>query len=662
MNELTGQALLVIWFLLWTIGGYWISMCAFRLTPAEGSVVGLLVGLTTQISIVNFLVRVTHFRTAIWITAIIVFIIGLILTLKIGGTRALKIKISLTHILIIITLTYIFFLISRGLAIYDDYAHLPTISIMATGEIPPYFAYNPEIPYRYHYFALLLGAEIKAISGSLPWTAWDLARSITVAPAVLLGGYWAYRVTRQKISLFLGGVGVLFISGTRWLLLLIPDSLLMWLSSDVRLIGAGADAGPNLISSLANPWPIDGQGSYQFPFAFENGLFQSGVEGVHSVIGLIFPAILFALLLVSTRWRNGWAIVITIILVSSIGLITEIELLLLTISFFLFTVIVMIKNHGVRLPEKLAKWGFIWLLSWVIIVFQGGAWSEVFDGVIAKIFQVPPPLAYQESGFILARPSIISNQLGELSLLNIKSIIITLFEVGPVLALMPLVLIWGKKAFRAERWFEASVACAALISLGMVFVRFSGSVRNTSRLYFFVSVCSLMAVSLGLLWMRNRPHITQLLLRAIMGITFFGGIVMLGVQMPNIKNHQYSFFIEPYDVQMTRLYWNQLDADALVFDPQPSRGSTVLGRYTQAGTTWYEPIDQFTNFLQTPDVYRLREAGYSYAYLDKTYWDELGLEGKSVFLQPCVNMIHEVDEITHSQGWRKLYDIRACEK
>ena len=80
-------------------------------------------------------------------------------------------------------------MISRGLAIFDDYAHLPTISIMATGEIPPQFALNPDIPYSYHYFLLLFGAQIISLTGIMPWTAWDIARTFTIAPAVFLEDY-----------------------------------------------------------------------------------------------------------------------------------------------------------------------------------------------------------------------------------------------------------------------------------------------------------------------------------------------------------------------------------------------------------------------------------------------------------------------------------------
>ena len=657
---LIGDLFFLIWVMCWIIGGWWLSRAAFKLQPEEEGIVGLVVGLTAEIGLANFIGRVLSFPWTIWLSALVVFFAGMGFALRQGGLKGLKIKIIPGQWLAFIAITYIFFLVSRGLALYDDYAHLPTLSIMATGEIPPVFALNPDIPLRYHYFVLLFGAQIMRLTSGLPWTAWDIARSFTVAPAVLLGGLWAFRVTKNRFAELLGSAGVLFISGTRWLFLLLPDTILTWLSSEVKLIGAGAASGSTLVASLPNPWPVDGQGSFPFPYAFENGIFQTGAEVVHNVIGLMLTAVLFTLLLTATRWRNVGGVFISIILISSIGLLTEIELMLMAIAMLLIVLAWIIHTHSFKLPMGLRRWLAVWVISGFIIAVQGGAWTDTLLAILARLQGRTAPISYQVTGLRLASPSIVSNHLGVLSLLDIKSIVVALIEIGPILLVLPLIAIWGWKAARSERWFEATIFNAAILSLAMVFVHFSGSLRNSSRLYFFVPVCVLMTVSSLWVWASHRKRFIRGATGFLGGIVMFGGLIMLGVQFPNIKNHQFSFFITRNDVVMTENYWNKLEPDALVFDPFPNRATTILGRHTKTGLTWYENVPEFEDWVKLPDVYRLRKAGFSYAYFDQDYWNQLTTDKQKAFEQPCVVLIQKVFKPRRAD-WRKLYDIRACQ-
>jgi hypothetical protein len=226
--------------------------------------------------------------------------------------------------------------------------------------------------------------------------------------------------------------------------------------------------------------------------------------------------------------------------------------------------------------------------------------------------------------------------------------------------ILPLLAIWGWKAARAERWFEATLMGGAVLSLTMIFVRFSGSVRETSRIYFFVNICVLMAVPLSWLWASHRKQIIRQVTIVLACVTFLGGIILLGVQMPNMKNQLYSFFITPYDATMTEKYWNKLEPGALVFDPEAIRGATVFGRYSIAGESWYKFTPEFTALLADPDIFRLRQAGFSYVYLDQNYWVTLTNEQQADFAQPCVGLVEEVTRPNNDQIWRKLYDIRGC--
>lgn len=136
---------------------------------------------------------------------------------------------------------------------------------------------------------------------------------------------------------------------------------------------------------------------------------------------------------------------------------------------------------------------------------------------------------------------------------------------------------------------------------------------------------------------------------------------MLGVQMPNIKNQIFSFFITPYDVTMTEKYWNKLKPGSLVFDSVAVRGATVFGRYTVAGISWYKYTEEFTELVVNPDIHDLRQAGFSYVYMDQKYWQELTAEQQIGFAQPCVVLLEEVQRPRNDEIWRKLFDIRGCQ-
>lgn len=661
MQGLLNVILLFSWACCWIIGGMWLVKATFKLHSEEEMIIGIVVGLAAEVIITNFVARLVPLNFASWISALLVLLVGFLLVWRKLSLRNLLIKPSIKLLLAFIAIFFVFFQISRGLAIYDDYAHLPTISIMAAGNIPPQFALNPDITYSYHYFLLLFGAQIISLTGTMPWTAWDMARAFTIAPAVILGGLWALRVTRSKVAGCFGSAGVLFISGTRWLMLFIPGSILAVLSSQVDLLGAGLDSGPTLLRSLPNPWPVDGQGSYPFSFAFENGIFPSGAEMVFSPIGLMVVAIFFSLLLTGSRWRNRWAILPSVILISSLGLLTEIELVLMGLSVLILFLAAIIRRRSFKLPWGLWNWIIVWFVCTLLIAVQGGVPSNTLYSIIIQLLGQPAPVFHQVSGLIFASPSIVSGQLGILSLLDIRSILIALLEIGPVILVLPLVIIWGWKAARAERWFEATLMLAAVLSLGMVFVHFSGAVRNSSRLYFFINVCALMMVPLCWVWLQRRERWIKEITVILVCIVIFGGIVTLGIESVNIKNNTFSFFISPEDAKMTAQYWNKLDQDALVFDPTSSyRGTTVFGRYTRSNSTWYDERPDFIDLKSTLDIIALRNAGFSYVYLEDNTWRSMTDQQLEGFSQPCVVKMEEISDPETNTISRILFNISAC--
>jgi hypothetical protein len=235
-----------------------------------------------------------------------------------------------------------------------------------------------------------------------------------------------------------------------------------------------------------------------------------------------------------------------------------------------------------------------------------------------------------------------------------------LFEIGPVLLVLPLVAVWGLKAARAGRWFEATLMLAGVLGLGMVFVHYSGAVRNSSRLYFFITVCTMMLVPLGWLWLQRRRRWVREVAITLTGIVFFGGIVGLGIDGVNIKNNIFSFFITPEDARMTEQYWNTLEPGALVFDPIAERATTIFGRYTRSHVTWYELRPDYAELRDNPEVFALNEAGFSYVYLSDRNWQALTPAQQEDLSQGCVARVGEMRDPESGEVLRMLLDIRAC--
>ncbi len=83
---------------------------------------------------------------------------------------------------------------------------------------------------------------------------------------------WFRRLVRPKSLAVFGLLFVLLATGTRWLLLVIPEGYLAELSSQVQLTGSALTSGPELFRALVSPWIIEGGSPIPFPFAFSNGI------------------------------------------------------------------------------------------------------------------------------------------------------------------------------------------------------------------------------------------------------------------------------------------------------------------------------------------------------------------------------------------------------
>lgn len=649
------------WALLWIAGGWLLVASLFRLRGSENAMVGLGVGLVLQAWLANLLARGLPVVTAFWLSAGLVFAAGVISAVIFR--RDLQIEFSLPQWLLLILLTLLFNAIGNGLGIFDDYQNLPTVSLMATGDIPPHFALDPSLNFGYHYLLLLIAAEFMRIAHMFPWSALDLARGLILALPLMLAGLWAYRITRNHIAAFLTSFMLAFAGGTRWLLLLLPQSILGIISSNITLIGSASTTASNLSDALLSNWKIDGAGPIPFPFAFYTGINQPYIMAYTGIAG---TAILITLILLMTagRWRHWSAAVITSMLIASLAIANEVSFGLIGLGFLVVIIAWMIANHSWKLPRELWIWIAILGAAGLAALIQGGMLTEI---VRARFRSGPDTASYFDAspGFVWP-PSIISAHLGSLSIFNLSQLIAALAEIGPVILVTPLIFIWAWKSFRLGKWFEAALIASSLWSVPALFVAFKGPLFTaTPRLmsgWFFA--CILYSAPLLWVWLCKRSGAWQVTALSGGVVTTLAGLLLFGIQLAAIQKPVYSTFITPMDAQMSQNYWDKLRPHGLIFDPTVYRAPTIFGRFTKSSPSWYQTSPEFQALVGAPDPFKIHAAGFDYMYFDSDYWDKMTPAEQALFKVECVKQVAQVNGIHSEKDYRKdfrrLLDIRDC--
>ncbi len=648
------------WALLWIAGGWLLVASLFRLRGSENAMTGLGAGLLLQAWLANLLARGLPVMTAFWFSAGLVFAAGLLSAFMFR--RDLQIEFSVPQWLLLILLTLLFNAIGNGLGIFDDYQNLPTISLMATGDIPPHFALDPSLNFGYHYLLLLISAEFMRMAHMFPWSALDLARGLVLALPLMLAGLWAYRITRNRAAAFLTGFMLAFAGGTRWLLLLLPQPILNIISSNITLIGSASTTAPNLADALLSNWKIDGAGPIPFPFAFYTGINQPYIMAYTGIAG---SAILILLILLMTvgRWRHWSAAIITSVLIAALAIANEVSFGLIGLGFLLIIIAWIIVNRSWKLPRELWIWIAILGAAGLAALAQGGMFTEIVRargaaGTAASYFDASPTLVWP--------PSIISAHLGSLSIFNVSQLIAALAEIGPIILVTPLVLIWAWKSFRIGKWFEAALIASSLWSLPALFVAFKGPLFTaTPRLmsgWFFA--CILYSVPLLWIWLRKRSGAWQVAALSGGVVTTFAGVILFGVQLAAIQKPVYATFITPMDAQMSQTYWNKLKPGSLIFDPTVYRAPTVFGRFTKSSPSWYQTSPEFQALAGAPDPFKIHAAGFDYMYFDSDYWDNMTPAEQALFKNECVKQVAQVNGIhgekDYRRDFRRLLDIHDC--
>ena len=654
---------LLLLFLLWGVGGYLMTLRWFDLEPHERGFLGFGIGLVVGNWVGNFTARILPMSIAFWASALLTLALGLAAAWP--WKRELfpqRRKVSWSTWLTFLAAVLLFTLIGRGLGMLDDFQNLPLSSLMATGDIPPHFPGRPDTRFGYHYFLILLSVQFMRVASAAPWTALDLARGLTLALAMVLSGLLAWRLTRNQAVAWLSAIFFAFAGGTRWLLLLLPGTLLQRISSGLTLIGSGRVTGETLTDALSRTWEVTGSGPIPFPFAFVNGVNAPALM-THNGYGVLPGVILFLLLLLAGRQRTWQAGIPLTILLASLALANEVDFAILYLGIILVAIVWMIQRKTMRPPQSAWFWVAVIFLAGILAMLQGGLLTEsIYQRLAPSTSQTD---SYFEGGITLVPPAVISSHLGRLSIFNPIQLLAALLEIGPLILVLPLVLIWGYRAFREEQWFQAALIASAIPSLLSVFLEYSGNAgitattRLLSNLFF---VCRIFAIPLVWLWLQTKADWQCGLTYALGSAAMLGGIVLFSIELIAIPRPVYGEFISDIDARVYEGYWDRLSPpSAWVFDNVTSRAVTVFGRQSDSLIAWGVDQPEYLALLEEPDPQRLSAAGYSYVYTDKDYWKLHAAQLE----QPCVKVMNTIEGAKLSHGefipdFRRLADISGC--
>ena len=659
----TGSPLDIFIFLIlslcWIIGGWLLVIGSGRFRKRESLTFGIASGLLLYILLVNALAHFFSSYVAFVLGATSVLLLGLWIARNSVKRWSDLINLRvLWQVVPLATLTVFFTLMMRGLGVGDDYAHLPLVSTMATGDIPPHYSLFPNVYLPYHYALDLFAAGMVRVGGFFPWSAWDVSRAFVVSLTIVSTWLWLRRTTRSAKAAWLGTVLISFGMGARWLLTLLPAPWLNSISSDITLIGSSLATGKTLAEALFRSWVIDGGPPVPFPYAFANGILNPLTFDWAGASSLPLLAILLIFMFSGRRNLKPVGILLLGSAVLSLALSAEHIFVLVELGVGIAALIFIFKQK-----TSFRQIASTFAGQLLLIVIAAGLLSLVQGGVITEIarsiFTGTQGAGAAASGSFSLRwpPTFYDSHMGSLSILDWRQLVVLLFEAGPILLLFPVIISRMKNDFRHIRTFEFGFGIASF--LGVIIPLFLNYVaaRDIVRLTAF-GLIAWMLLAIQPLWaLVKRASVWKNISLGIgYAITVFGGLALFAYQTTAIFSPQVSSFVTSMDSRISQTYWNQLTPQAMVFDPIGYRSQTLFGRLSIDAIDGFHK-SQYVPYLAAPDPIELRKLGFDYIYIDKRYWDHLSPIYQQDLYASCTQVMKKLEK--NNSATRELVDFRA---
>lgn len=666
----TGSLLDIFIFLIlslcWITGGWLLVIQSGRFHKRESLTFGIASGLLLYILLSNAFAQILPAYPAFALSAILILFAGLwAARSSLRQCLALINPKILWQALPLIAMTGFFTLMMRGLGVGDDYAHLPLISVMAAGDIPPLYSLFPKAYLPYHYGLDLFAAVMVKVGGFFPWSAWDVSRAFVVPLTLACAWLWLRRITRSVLAAWLGAVLIAFGMGTRWLLTLLPASVLVHISSEVTLIGSSVATGKTLAEALFRSWVIDGGPPVPFPYAFANGILNPLTYDWAGASSLPLLAILLIFMLAGRRSLKPVGILLLGSAVLSLALSAEHIFVLLELGVGM-TALILIFRQKLSFRQIFSSFPGQFLL----VVLSAGVFSLVQGGVITEIarslFTGRQGAGAAASGSFSLRwpPAFYDGHMGSLSLLNWAQFAVILAEAGPILLLFPVVFSRMKHDLRHSRILEFGFGIASFLGVFIpLFVNYAVA-RDIVRLTGF-GLSAWLLLSIQPLWVIfKRASLWKNISIGIgYAIAIFGGIALFACQTTAIFSPQVSSFVTSMDSRISQTYWNKLTPHVMVFDPIGFRGQTLFGRLSVDAINGF-PSSRFVPYLNAPNPNELQKLGFDYIYFDKRYWDHLSPAYQRGLYTSCTQVMKRLEKYNSATAelsdFRVLIDIANC--
>jgi len=666
----TGSILDIVFWLfqssLWWMSGWFLAKYLFKLRSRELLFTGLAIGMLLFIVLSNLLAQFLNLGLSFWVSAGLLFTIGLVtsrgqFSASYPSIKGLRSQIGL--VIAFIFLLLLFTRINTGLSIFDDNNNLPLVSRLSAGDFPPHFYLNPEQRLDYHYGLHLFAASLVQVGGLYPWSALDFTKALTLTTLSILTWMWFRRLVRPRSLAVFGLLFVLLATGTRWLLLVIPEGQLALLSSQVQLTGSALTSGPELFRALVSPWIIEGGSPIPFPFAFSNGIIPPVILAMTGYGALPY---LTAIILIMLLRRDNTAVqkFFLGLLLSSLAITGE-HLLLMVWTGILLAILLhwlVIRPTRSTFLEAI-HWGWFFIPSLTIALVGGGVLTEFIHRSLfpAANFIQQPGIGF--GGISLRIPlGLTSAHLGVLKITNPSQVLVALMEMGPVLIMAIPVFIFFNRRFKSNEIRYTGLSLAAAIGLFIpLVIQLTLRDRDISRMTgMAIFLLMILGLPLTVIIYKKANNLVKTLLLSAYAISIIGGIALLPSLLVAIANPQPSYFISQLDQQVTNKYWNSLETDAAIFDPAHIYRPAVIfaGSAGRAYQDIFTPYPDFEILLSNPDPLQAANYGYDYYYLDMDTWQKLSVAQRSAFLNDCVRRHTQIS--SEDGDFRTLYDIRQC--
>jgi hypothetical protein len=647
--------------LAWWAGGWLIASHAFQLAPRERPVVGFGIGLGLYLWLANVLAYLLPAEWFLTAPAGLVLVVGVLLARRSRQPfRETLGRLDWHPLLLAAAGGWVFLQISQGIGIFDEYIHLPLISTMAAGNVPPRHVMNAEAYFAYHYGFNLLGASLVRVGGLFPWSAFDLSKALLFGAALAAAWSVGQRYVKHRYGGLVAAGLLAFAGGTRYLMLLLPPGLLARLDALVHFQENEAALGFAFSESLSGAWLADGGPPAAFPFAFLSGLAEPLVMS-HAGLNLLNVLLFLLAWLLMGRSAGRLGPVVLALLLALWALTWETSYAVFAAGSLAALLLHAWQQEAGPGRRWLRVFGSLFrsdlglavLLSLPIILLQGGVATELLRGWGTG--------GGAGAGFSLRwPPAVLSRHLGALSLFEPLALLVIVFEFGPLLFFVPSVTRWAWARFQAGEVVLGAVLLGGWFAfLAPVFVAYETD-QAIARLTSFGFMAWLVLLGL-MVWERSSAF--QGAAVWALGLSMVSGLVVLASGLTGAGQVAYGFGYDQLDARIGASWWDRLPNDVEIFDAEEVRASTLTGRLTHLFSGVYSfsivRSTEWEALTAAPSVDALLAEGFSFVYADEKWWRSLPEDSVDSLEASCVAVIAEEWDDAGIR-FRRLLDLRGC--